>query len=219
MKVLKSWLNEYVKIDDLSEEEVAMHLTSLGLEVEQIIHFQQASGPIVVGLVTDKSSHPDADSLHVLKIVCGTHGEKQVITNVGEIEKDLIVAVALNKARLANDITIKNSKVRGVPSQGMLCGQEELGIESKTVGGVVVFPTGTKVGTPVFDIIDQKDFLFELSITPNRGDCFGVIGIARDLAAKLDRPLVLPTLNEQNFDDSLKTSSDIKIKNLSLIHI
>ncbi len=190
MNVTYNWLKEFVDFD-ATPEELAALLTMLGLEVESMEKLGEGLDDVVVALVEEKRLHPNADKLslcrvnngkEVLDVVCGAQNFKQGDT----------VALAQIGAQLPGDFKIKRSKIRGEESCGMLCSDKELGLAEESAGIIVLPPAIAPLGTPVFAALGLKDTLFEIGLTPNRSDCLSVIGIARDIAAKLGLKLKAP---------------------------
>ncbi len=188
MNVTYNWLNEFVDFD-ATPDELAALLTMLGLEVESMEKLGSGLDDVVVALVEEKRQHPNADKLslcrvnngkEVLDVVCGAQNFKQGDT----------VALAQIGAVLPGDFKIKRSKIRGEESCGMLCSDKELGLSEESAGIIVLPPDIAPLGTPVFTALGLKDTLFEIGLTPNRSDCLSVIGIARDIAAKLGLKVV-----------------------------
>lgn len=191
MKVTYNWLKEFVDFD-LSPAELADLLTMLGLEVEGVEQVGGGMDAVVVARVVEKAQHPNADKLtlckvdngsEVLDIVCGAQNFKQGDT----------VALAQIGAVLPGDFKIKRSKIRGEESCGMLCSEKELNLADESAG-IMILPAELKLGTPVFEALGLKDTIFEIGLTPNRADCLSVIGIAREIAAKLGTSLKMPSI-------------------------
>ncbi|MDD2851472.1 MAG: phenylalanine--tRNA ligase subunit beta [Desulfuromonadaceae bacterium] len=187
MNVTYNWLKEYVDFD-ATPDELAAILTMLGLEVEAMERRGDCLDDVVVALVEEKRQHPNADKLslcrvnngkEVLDVVCGAQNFNQGDT----------VALAQIGSVLPGDVKIKRSKIRGEESCGMLCSEKELGLAEESAGIMVLPAAVAPLGTPVFTALGLKDTIFEIGLTPNRSDCLSVIGIARDLAAKLRLPL------------------------------
>lgn len=182
MKVTYNWLKEFVDFD-LSPLQLADLLTMLGLEVEGMEVIGGTLDDVVVAVVEEKRQHPNADKLslckvnngrEILDVVCGAQNFSQGDT----------VALAQIGSVLPGDFKIKRSKIRGEESCGMLCSEKELGLADESAG-IMVLPAGLVAGTPVFEALGIKDTLFEIGLTPNRSDCLSVIGIAREIAARL----------------------------------
>ncbi|MDD5286721.1 MAG: phenylalanine--tRNA ligase subunit beta [Desulfuromonadaceae bacterium] len=190
MKITYNWLKEFVDFDH-SPEQLAELLTMLGLEVEAMEKLGEGMDDVVVALVEEKRQHPNADKLslcrvnngrELLDVVCGAQNFKQ-----GDI-----VALAQIGATLPGDFKIKRSKIRGEESCGMLCSEKELGLANES-DGIMVLPVAvSSLGTPVFSALGMKDTLFEIGLTPNRADCLSVVGIAREVAAKLGIKIKYP---------------------------
>jgi phenylalanyl-tRNA synthetase beta chain len=195
MKVTYNWLKEFVDFD-LSPDQLADLLTMLGLEVEGMEQLGTGMDDVVVAIVEEKCQHPNADKLslcrvnngkEVLDVVCGAQNFKQGDT----------VALAQIGATLPGDFKIKRSKIRGEESCGMLCSEKELGLAEESAG-IMVLPGGLPLGKPVFEALGLKDTFFEIGLTPNRADCLSVVGIAREIAAKLGKSVNYPagSINE-----------------------
>jgi len=191
MNVTYNWLKELVDFD-LSPEQLADLLTMLGLEVEGMEKLGAGLDDVVVAVVDEKRQHPNADKLslcrvnngrEILDIVCGAQNFKS-----GDL-----VALANIGAVLPGDLKIKRSKIRGEESFGMLCSEKELGLADESAG-IMVLPGGLPLGQPVFEALGLKDTLFEIGLTPNRADCLSVVGIAREIAAKLGNKFKYPPI-------------------------
>ncbi|MFQ5677036.1 MAG: phenylalanine--tRNA ligase subunit beta, partial [bacterium] len=192
MKVTSNWLKSYTDFD-LSPEALVYTLTMLGLEVDSLQPIVWDVDGVVVGKVTKKSPHPNADRLSIcevdvgsksLEIVCGA-------PNVAEGQK---VPVALEGTRLANGVVIKPTSIRGVESQGMICSEVELGISSRG-DGIMVLDQDVRPGEEFGNMLEGGDSVIDIDVSPNRPDCFGAIGIARDLAAVLGTALTKPDVH------------------------
>jgi phenylalanyl-tRNA synthetase beta chain len=190
MKVSVNWLKELVDID-LSTEELAHTLTMAGLEVEEITPVAPAFDKIVVAQVKSVNPHPGADKLRVCEVDAGTGVALQIVCGAPNVTAGQKVPCALVGAKLPG-IEIKQARLRGVDSSGMLCSARELGL-SEDHSGLLVLPEDTPVGQDVRKVLDLDDVYFTLKLTPNRGDCLSMFGIARDLAAITATRLRLPT--------------------------
>ena len=186
MKVTYNWLKEFVDFD-LSPSALGDLLTMLGLEVEGVEQIGGGLDEVVVARVVAKAQHPNADKLSICKVdngseildvVCGAQNFKQGDT----------VALAQIGALLPGDFKIKRSKIRGEESCGMLCSEKELSLADESDGIMVLSPE-LPLGVPLFAALGMKDTIFEIGLTPNRADCLSVIGIAREIAAKLGTTL------------------------------
>src|SRR5690349_2337670 len=214
MKVTYNWLKEFVDFD-LSPEQLADVLTMLGLEVEGMEKLGSGMDDVVVALVEEKRQHPNADKLslcrvnngrEILDVVCGAQNFKQGDT----------VALAQIGAVLPGDFKIKRSKIRGEESFGMLCSEKELGLAEESAGIIVLPPAIAPLGTPVFTALGRKDTIYEIGLTPNRSDCLSVIGIARDIAAKLGVKISIPASTLVEGPESVDSAIGVTIDNPEL---
>ncbi|MBQ8792100.1 MAG: phenylalanine--tRNA ligase subunit beta [Clostridia bacterium] len=192
MKVTYNWLKEMVDID-VSPEELAIRLTSAGMEVEEIIYQNEHLHHVVVGKILKIEKHPQADRLVVCQVDIGKE-IVQIITAATNVFEGALVPVSLEGADLCNGIKISKTKIRGVDSLGMFCSGEELGIdenymEGAGVNGILILPNDLKPGIPIDKALMLDDVVFDIGITPNRADCMSVIGIAREVCALLGREM------------------------------
>ncbi len=210
MQISLNWLNDYVPIRDLSPKQVADALTSIGLEVEAMTDASALQGAVVVGKVLEAQKHPNADSLRVCRVDVGKGEPLRIVCGAPNAREGIIVAVATVGAVLPGDFKIKASKIRGEPSEGMMCSERELGL-SDNHAQIIEMASGTPIGSSVADLYQLNDTVLTLNVTPNRSDCFGYLGVARDLAAKLGRPLQTPAIPQSAFSQALKTESAARI--------
>ncbi len=182
MNVTYNWLKEYVDFD-LSPEQLADVLTMLGLEVDAMEKQGCGLDDVVVARVEEKKQHPNADKLSLCRVNNGTE-VFDVVCGAQNFKQGDTVALAQIGATLPGDFKIKRSKIRGEESCGMLCSEKELGLAEESAG-IMVLPAEFTLGTPVFEALGLKDTLLEIGLTPNRADCLSVVGIAREIAAKL----------------------------------
>lgn len=192
MKVPFSWLKDFVDID-VTPVELADKMVKAGFEVEEIINLADFCKKVVVGHILQIEKHPDADKLVVCKIDCGEHGEKQIVTAATNVHVGDYVPVSLHGALLPSGQSISKGKLRGVLSEGMLCGGEELGLTGDDypnagVYGIFILEEA-QPGMDINEYLDNNDYILDIGVTANRPDCNSIIGIAREVAAVLDRPL------------------------------
>lgn len=194
MKITLSWLNDYVDVSDLTPAQVAQAFTDIGLEIEGMKSLASVSPEVVVGKVVTAEKHPNADTLRVCKVDIGAGEPLDIVCGAPNARAGIHVCVATVGAVLPGDFKIKKSKIRGETSNGMLCSGQELGLSSDHDGIIELKePTGGfKLGLGVGKMLGLDDTILEVNVTPNRGDCLGYLGLARDLAAKLKRPLKSP---------------------------
>jgi phenylalanyl-tRNA synthetase beta chain len=189
MNVTYNWLKEFVDFD-LSPDHLADMLTMLGLEVEGMQKLGSGMDDIIVAVVDEKRQHPNADNLSLCKVNTGTE-VLDIVCGAQNFSAGDTVALARIGAVLPGDFKIKRSKIRGEESHGMLCSEKELGLAEESAGIMILQP-GLTLGQPVFNALGLKDTLYEIGLTPNRADCLSVIGIAREVAAKLGKTLSCP---------------------------
>ena len=190
MKVPLSWLKEYVDID-ITPAELASRLTFSGTEVEGIRTIGGDYTGIVAGEVLSVEKHPNADRLTVCRVSNGKD-ELTVVCGAPNVAVGLKAPLAGVGVTLPNGMKIRKAKVRGVESAGMLCAEDELGL-SDDHSGLLILPAGVKTGTPFSEIAGPPEVVLELEVTPNRPDCLSMIGMAREIAVLLGKPLRIPT--------------------------
>lgn len=189
MKFSESWLREWVN-PAVSAEQLAEQLTMAGLEVDSIEPVAGEFTGIVVGEVQGVEPHPDADKLRVCQVAAG--GETlQIVCGAPNVCVGMKVPTALIGAKLPGDFKIKKSKLRGVESFGMLCSARELGL-SEDHAGLMALPTDAPIGTDIRDYLALDDRSIEIDLTPNRGDCLGMIGVAREIGVLNQCPVTMP---------------------------
>lgn len=189
MKFSENWLRTYVN-PELSSEVLGHTLTMAGLEVEALESVAPAFEKVVVAEVLSVDKHPDADRLNVCKVNTGAGEPLQIVCGAKNVHEGARVPCALVGAQLPG-ITIKQAKVRGIESFGMLCSAKELGL-AEEADGLMLLPSDAPVGTDIRAYLDLDDKLFTLKLTPNRSDCLSVTGVAREVAAVTATSLILP---------------------------
>ncbi len=191
MNVLSSWLREWVNpnVDDV---ELAEKLTMAGLEVDGIEAVAPAFNNVVVGQVISCEKHPDADKLNLCQVDVGQDANLQIICGAKNVRQDLKVIVATVGAKLPGDFKIKKAKLRGVESFGMICSESELGM-AESSEGIAELAADAPIGMDIREYLNLDDNIIELDITPNRGDCFSILGVAREAACNYDLDLQMPS--------------------------
>ena len=212
MKVPVSWLNEYVDVSDLSVKELADKLTFSGVEVEGIEEVGVTlDDHFVVGEVLTCVAHQNSDHLHVCKVSDGMQ-ELQIVCGAPNCAAGIKVPLAKVGAVVPEGgFTIKQAKLRGVASFGMLCSARELKL-SEDHSGLMILDPALKVGTPMRDVLPPPETVLDLEITWNRPDCLSVIGIAREFAAILRRPLRLPKVEFAETDEPVATFAKVRVE-------
>lgn len=191
MKASHAWLRELSGVD-ASPTEMAERLTRAGVEVEAIVAHGQGLDRIVVAEVKGKRPHPSRDKLTLVRVSNG-RDEREVVCGAPDVpEAGAKVLLAEVGARLPGGLEIAPREVAGVASHGMLCSEAELGIGDDADGIVVLDrASGGRVGAPIADALALRDHVLEISLTPNRADCLGHVGLAREIALLFEKPFVL----------------------------
>lgn len=196
MKVPFSWLKEFVEID-ITAQELQEKLFGCGFEVEELIDLSGGMDKVVVGVVTEAVPQ-EGTHLHICKVDCGDYGHDiQISTGAPNVYVGMHTPAALDGSTLPGGIKIKGRKMQGVMSNGMLCSGEELGLNDDLYPGAEVYglldlPKDTVPGTPIQEVVGLNDYIFDIGLTANRPDCNSVLGMAREVAAILDKPLKMP---------------------------
>jgi phenylalanyl-tRNA synthetase beta chain len=227
MKVPLNWLKEFIRID-IDAEELSHKLTMRGLEVESLESIRPAFDGVVVGEILEMDRHPGADKLTVCKVDVGSD-VLPIVCGAANIHQGDKVPVALPGSRLADGMAIEKRKVRGFESYGMLCSERELGISDEHTG-IFILPDDVKIGDPLENALALEDFVMDVNVPPNRGDCQSILGIAREVASLTDGKVALPSFSLEEHDEpGLNISLDIKdleacpryvlrmIKNISIV--
>ena len=215
MRVPLSWLNEFVKIDDIKPEELAEKLTRAGLQVETIetIGQELLSELFVVVDVLECEDHPNSDHLHVCKVSDGTE-EYQVVCGAPNMRKGIKTAFAKIGAVVPEGgFKIKKGKLRGVESFGMCCSSKELKLGDDH-SGIMEFSSDIKAGTHVRDVVslEKPEVVLDIEVTWNRPDALSVIGIARDFAAILGRPWKWPEVDFVESDEDVTNEVKVQVE-------
>ena len=178
MLVSENWLRELIS-PDLDTQGLAHQITMAGLEVEVIEDLTPTFSKVVIGRVESTQAHPDADKLKLTKVNIGSE-ILDIVCGASNVATGVIVPVALVGAELPNGMKIKQAKVRGETSNGMLCSESELGLADESAG-LMLLADDAPIGEPVSDYLQLNDHVIEVSLTPNRGDCLSIVGLARDI--------------------------------------
>jgi phenylalanyl-tRNA synthetase beta chain len=182
MKITVNWLKEHLETDAAAAE-IAERLTSIGLEVEGIEDRAAVLKPFTVAYVVDAVQHPNADKLRLCTVDAGDGAPYQVVCGAPNARAGLKVVFARMGTTIpGNGMVLKPTAIRGVESQGMMCSMREMGL-GQDHDGIIELPADAPIGKPFAQVLGLDDAVIDLSITPNRQDCLGVSGIARDLAA------------------------------------
>ncbi|MCK8946925.1 phenylalanine--tRNA ligase subunit beta [Haemophilus influenzae] len=201
MKFSEQWVREWVN-PAVSTEQLCEQITMLGLEVDGVESVAGTFNGVVVGEVVECAQHPDADKLRVTKVNVGGDRLLDIVCGAANCRQGLKVACATEGAVLPGDFKIKKTKLRGQPSEGMLCSFSELGIDVEA-DGIIELPLDAPIGTDLREYLALDDNAIEISLTPNRADCLSIAGIAREIGV-VNKQLV----NQPHFEAVPATISD-----------
>ena len=180
MKISEQWLREWVN-PDIDTQQLAEQLTMAGLEVEEIVSASPGFSGVVTARVDAVEKHPDVDKLKVCHVNTGSGQNLVIVCGADNVRVGLYVALAAVGAVLPGNITIKASDLKGITSEGMLCSARELGLAEESEG-LMELPNDLGLGEDLQEILSLDDQIIDLSITPNRGDCLSISGVARELS-------------------------------------
>ena len=190
MIITRTWLEEFIDISKISTDEICKTLNSIGLEVDSIEKLSIAP-KVVVGKVLEKVKHPDADKLNICQVDIG-ESTVQIVCGAKNVDAGQLVPVAVVGCDLGNDFIIKAAKLRGVESNGMICSSTELGLAKLNDGILELDDSIGKLilGKELKEYSKLNDEIIEVELTANRGDCLSIYGIARELSAYYNIPLI-----------------------------
>ena len=191
MQFSEQWLRAFVD-PPVTANEVAARLTMAGLEVESVDPVAPAFAKVVVGHVLTVERHPNADKLTVCTVDAGTGANLSIVCGAPNVVAEMRAPCALEGAELPGGLRIKPTRMRGVESQGMLCSARELGMSDDHTG-LLALPADASVGADVRKVLQLDDRRFTIKLTPNRGDCLSVVGVAREVTALTGAPLRMPS--------------------------
>lgn len=205
MKISENWLRQWVN-PNVDSETLGEQLTMAGLEIDGMQTLAPDFSGVLVGEVKKCEQHPDADRLRITQVDVGLGELLQIVCGAPNVRAGLKVAVAMIGAVLPTEdgkgFKIKKGKLRGVESHGMLCGASELGLVDE-IDGLLELPEDAPIGVDIRQYLNLDTKIFEVSITPNRGDCLSVLGLARELSVINGLPL-----NRPSFDD-VQTTDEV----------
>lgn len=186
MQVSIKWLHDYIDFTETAEE-LADKLTMAGIPVENVIRADEGLDKVITGRIEQIVPHPDSDHMVITTMNVGQEEPIQIVTGARNVQEGQIVPVAMIGAKLPNGQKISKGKLRGVFSHGMLCSADELkldtlGMPPEQLDGIYILPEDTPVGIPVKEVLGLDDVILEFELTANRGDCFSVFGLLREVA-------------------------------------
>ena len=196
MKLPMSWLSEFVDMSGITNKEYADRLTMSGSKVEEVNYLGEEFKNVVTGKILSSEPHPDSDHLVICQVEVGKDEPIQIVTGAPNAHVGSIVPVALHKSHLPGGVKITKGKLRGVPSNGMMCSHEELGLTLNEIPygdpeGLLLMPEDTPVGVDIRTVVGLDEYVTDFEITSNRPDCLSIIGLARETAATFQRELKL----------------------------
>ncbi|MDP2798424.1 MAG: phenylalanine--tRNA ligase subunit beta [Deltaproteobacteria bacterium] len=213
MRVTLNWLKEFVDVD-IPVEDLAERLTMVGLEVENLTHYDAGLGQVVVGHITDILPHPHAENLSLCRVVSGKNTYR-VICGARNIRSGDKVPLALEGAVLPGPLRISRTSIKGEYSEGMLCSAAELGLgEDKS--GVYILPADMESGLPLAQALELEDYVLEIGLTPNRADCLSVLGIAREAAAILHKKIRYPKIKISEREEDIHEVISVEVRAVDL---
>ncbi|MCT4487772.1 phenylalanine--tRNA ligase subunit beta [Levilactobacillus parabrevis] len=233
MKISYNWIKEYLDLN-VKPADLAEKIERTSVEVDGVTTPSDGLKKIVVGHVLSLEAHPDSDHLHVCQVDVGEDEPLQIVCGAPNVAAGQNVIVALPGSRIADNVKIKKSKMRGIPSAGMICALQEIGfpedvVPKDYVDGIYVLPEDATPGDAVYDYLGMNDSLIDLDVTPNRGDMLSLYGTLHDLAAIYDKPVKLdhPEVKEDgtaiadqlavHVDDALSSQYRMRlVKNVKL---
>ena len=222
MAISLNWVNDYIDIKDVDLVELANKITKAGINIDKVS--SNKIDNLVVGKVLECEDHPDSDHLHVCKVDIGDT-VTQIVCGASNVRSGIKVIVALPGAILPGDFEIKQSKIRGVESNGMICALFELGLEEKTEEnynkGITELNDDAPIGENAFVYLDMGDTTYELDSNPNRTDCNNHLCFAYEVAAVLKRKVNMPDVNFNTTEEKVEdlVSLDVQTDNCSMYNL
>ena len=224
MKLPLSWLKDYTNIDGVTPKEYDARLTMSGSKVEEVYYLGAEIDNVVTGKILSVVDHPDSDHLKICQLDVGQGEPVQIVTGAPNVTPDSVgevCPVCLHKSTLPGGVKITQGKLRGVPSNGMMCSFQELGLSHGCVpyaceNGILFLPEGTPVGEDIKKVLGLDDWVADFEITSNRPDCLSVIGLARETAATFDRPFAVKTPVVHGCGGDIRTQMSVEVRDPDL---
>ena len=208
MKILYSWLKDFIDLD-LTPEELVKKLTDLGIEVASVETTGADFEGVNAAQIIKIEDHPNSDHLHLVTLDLGGGKTQRVVCGAPNVAVGQKVPLARVGARLGKNV-LKPAVIRGVESEGMICSSDELGLTQTRARGIMVLDENLELGTDVSSLYGKPDSLFDLEITSNRPDLLSHLGVARELGALLNKPVKLPEIKEIKGEGK---ALDVEIRN------
>ncbi len=209
MRISFNWISDFVDID-ADPSAVADALTLSGTEVEEIDHVTIPE-EVVCARIIEKEPHPNADSLHLCKVDTGGE-ELQIVCGAPNVRQGMLTALAPIGTKLGDSMVVKKAKIRGVDSYGVLASERELGLTDDHTGIMEIEDKSICPGDILIDKLKLEDWVFDISVTPNRGDCLSVIGIARELAAIFNTSMKYSPIEPEEDKIPIDTALSVEIE-------
>ena len=210
MKILKSWLNDWIDIENISNPEISEALESLGFEIENKKELNPNYENIVVGKVLEVYEHPNADKVRITKTDVGNN-IYEIVCGAWNFDVGAVVPVALPNSEIKDNFKIDKRDIRGIQSNGMICSAAELDLWDDH-DGILLLDEKLLPGTDFSTIYSSNDFIWEVGVTPNRGDCMSYLGIARELSGYFNKKLKTKKSNLKPTISNILNADSGKIK-------
>ena len=210
MKILKSWLNDWIDIENISNSEISEALESLGFEIENKKELSPNYENIVVGKVLEVYEHPNADKVRITKTDVGNN-IYEIVCGAWNFDVGAVVPVALPNSEIKDNFKIDKRDIRGIQSNGMICSASELDLWDDH-DGILLLDDKLLPGTDFSTIYSSNDFIWEVGVTPNRGDCMSYLGIARELSGYFNKKLKTKKSNLKPTISNILNADSGKIK-------
>ena len=219
MNLSMKWLSDFVDVKDVDVKAYCDRMTDTGSKVEGYEIMGKEIENVKVARIVSLEKHPDSDHLQICQMDIGTGENIQIVTGAQNVFEGAIVPAAIPVAHLPGDITIKAGKLRGVPSNGMLCSFGELGLDAHDCPGefadgiwILGEEYADRIGCDIREVMQLDDTVVEFEITSNRPDCLSVIGLARESAVSFDRALHIPTPSVKTCGDGDRIENHLSVK-------
>ena len=210
MKILKSWLNDWIDIENISNSDISEALESLGFEIENKKELKPNYENIVVGKVLEVYEHPNADKVRITKTDVGNN-IYEIVCGAWNFDVGAVVPVALPNSEIKDNFKIDKRDIRGIQSNGMICSASELDLWDDH-DGILLLDDKLLPGTDFSTIYSSNDFIWEVGVTPNRGDCMSYLGIARELSGYFNKKLKTKKSNLKPTISNILNAGSGKIK-------
>ncbi len=219
MNLSMNWLSDFVDVKDVDIKAFCDRMTDTGSKVEGYEILGADIENVKIARIVSLEKHPDSDHLQICQMDIGTGENVQIVTGAQNVFEGAIVPAAIPVAKLPGDVTIKAGKLRGVPSNGMLCSFGELGLDAHDCPGefadgiwILGEQYADRIGCDIRDVMMLKDAVVEFEITSNRPDCLSVIGLAREAGVSFDRPVTIRKPDDNSCGDGDKVENHLSVK-------